>query len=143
MVDAPSVASVFDSELVKHGQICRLRAYALSYSGTDSDEGYVTQSGSDSWFYGMLQPVNGKFGGKDYKYLEQGAIKINDGVLYMSGSISIDDNKKYKIFLGSPALTSCYELVEGGNVTPLISGVDIYKKAYVRFLNGGSFVGQY
>lgn len=144
MVDADDSKDVFNDTITDNGQLCRLKTFVPSYSGTSYDDAYWTQSGADFWFYGMRQPIDTSMGGQDRKFFEQGVITLGDSKLYVPGSIEFDGLCKYKLFIGgSPSITTPYEIIPNGVINWNISGVDIYKKLYIRLLNGGSFVGQY
>lgn len=144
MVTPGNIGSVFDDTVTEHGARIRMRTYVPAFSGTLYNTPYLTTSGVDIWFQGLHLPVDAKYGGKDYAALQQGRIQINDSKLYIPGSIPIDDANHYKFFIGgSPAVTPVYSLVDLGNITYGISGVDVYKKCYIRILNGGSFVDEY
>ena len=144
MASSSDSIGVFNNTVTQNGQLCRLRTYKQSYSGTDYDDSYISKSGTDFWFFGMKQPIDNRFGGLDYKYLEQGMIKLDDSKLYVPGSIPINSDYKYKLFIGgSPSITEPFEIIENGVIPWNISGVDIYKKVYVKILNGGSFANEY
>lgn len=144
MVSVTDVQDKFEDTVTVNGVLIRMRTYVPSYSGTDYDNAYVTASGSDAWFMGMQQPLDIRNGGKDYKFIQQGLIQFDDSKVYIPGSISITSANKYKLWLGgSPSITTPYEIVENGVIPWNISGVDIYKKVYIRILNGGSFSNEY
>lgn len=145
MMGIPTDAgSEFNKTVTNFGEKVRLRTYLQSFSGAAYDDPFVTTSGNDLWFYGMIQPLDVNTGGEDYKYLQAGVIRFNDSRLFVPGSVTLDEKNKYKLFIGgSPSVTTPYEIVPNGVIPWNVSGTEVYKKVYVRILNGGSFVNEY
>ena len=89
----------------------------------------------------MPFPLLGKGGGEDYKLLQQGALQMNDKKIFMMPNINMS-GASIKLGIGSPAPIEFSVLPIGVEVHS-IQGVDVYKKAYIRLLNNGSFLGEY
>jgi hypothetical protein len=104
---------------------------SVDYSGTDYDEEYYPVGSATSiTCAGLMFPVRGDMAGEDYKYLEQGTVQVGDSKLFVPGSVDFNNNAL--ITYGG----NDYKILEGGVVPQNISGVNIFKKVFVRLLAG-------
>lgn len=139
---ATELKTDFD-EVLKYGDLIRLKYFNISYGAGSyyDDDISLTQSGTDLWTSGLIQPVTSKQGSTDALLLQQGKILIGDKKVYVNGETQTSGLGPIKIGLGSPPQE--YHILEDGNVTQWdINGSPIYKKVYCRYLVNGSFVGE-
>src|SRR3989304_9942739 len=105
----------------------------VAYSGSDYDEPYfLSASGTTVSGLGMFQPVSGKLGGGEFKYLEAGIIKYNDQKLFTHGSLTLQSNSLITDSNGSVWKV----LNEPGVAEWSVLGSVIYKSSFVRLING-------
>jgi len=121
------------------GTAFTLRHFSFTLLGSaDYDIGSaVSQSGTDIAGQGFIQPINAVTAGTEFKYLEQGAINLNDKVLFFSGSIDTAGDLMQFAINGS-----IYKTVPDGILEWSHSGLTVYKKAHLQILNAGSFSQQ-
>jgi hypothetical protein len=143
MVQATELQTDFQALANDIGLPIRIKYYSLTFSGADYDStGYLTQSGNNVWVSGVVQPMGGKNSSEDYKLLEQGRILLNDSKLYVNGSVSlIPVSGIVKVGLGSPTPVE-YQVLDAGVQGWRLGNTIVYQKAYIRILNGGSFIGE-
>ncbi len=128
-------------EILKYGEPVRFKYYNVSSIGEYDDDVILTQSGTDTWASGLVQPIDAQGGGIDAVLLQQGMIKENDSKIYVLGSVQTSGLGNIKIGLGSPNFEE-YEMLDRGTIQWVVNGSPVYKKLYVRFLTGGSFIGE-
>jgi len=80
-------------------------------------------------------------GGADVKLLQQGAIILDDSIVYLPGSI-VGLNEYVKIGLGSPPSAEYAMVANVGDIPFYIGSEIVYHKIYVRKLNTGSFISE-
>lgn len=116
----------------------RFQYYSTTFSGANYDNAYRTKSGSDVWLNCMHFPVKAT----QPQFLQQGLVNIGDHKLYVHGSVYFDEN--VKIGLGSPVNAGSVFVVGTGGIEewPAFGGV-VYRKAYIKVLNNGSFLNEY
>lgn len=131
----------FSGAVAEYGELIRIKHYLDSYSGAAYDNAYLTTSGTDNWVKGMHFPVATRFGGEDYKLVEQGRIQLDDRKLFIDPSVNLS-GIAVKIGIGSP-VSAEYAVRDKGVHVQEIEGVQIYKKAFIRILNTGSFPNEY
>ena len=137
MAIANELQTTFD-EVLKYGDLVRLKYYNVSFVGSYYDDGVtLTQSGSDLWASGLIQPI----GASDSVLLQQGKILNDDVKVYIGGNIQTSGLGPIKVGLGSPP-TEHTILSDGQTIQWDVNGSAIYKKMYCRYLTNGSFVGE-
>lgn len=141
MNEGTDLAQDFSGAVATYGELVRVKYYVDSFSGADYDNHYLTASGTNSWVKGVHFPIASRMGGEDYKLLQQGRILLDDRKLFLDPSVNLS-GATIKVGLGSPVRDEYSVLPDGVSVFSL-QGVSIYKKAYLRLLNSGSFIGEY
>lgn len=122
-----------------------LRKYIDTYSGADYDVGFPTATGN--WISGetMVFPIKSDSAGTDSKYLEQGRINLNDSKMFLAGSINLildsASGGRYKIEI--PIGGSVFKILPEGIINYPSVGSPIFRKAYIRVLNNGSFLNEH
>ena len=110
--------------------------------GSVWDDDITLTSGTDTWTSGIVFSVNNLFGTSEATLLEQGLIRPSDRRIYVSGGVSFTGSTdQIKIGLGSPPLEE-YHIVPVGVNEKEVAGTIIYKKAFIRRLTNGSFIGE-
>lgn len=129
------------NEAIRYGDKCRVRYYSRTFNtGSYDDDFAITRSGTELWVSGLLMPIDSNRGSIDAILVEQGRLLLNDVKLFVEGSL--DTSGIIKIGLGSPTPNEEYSMVpEGINAYNLLGSI-IYKKVYLRVLQGGSFIGE-
>lgn len=138
MVDPSSIGADFASVLSEAGLPLRFRYFTKAYPGGGSyydDDVTLTQSGSDLWISGVVQPIQEPKGNVEAGLFQQGLLTTNDVRLYVAGSIGTSGT--WKVGLGSPARAE-YGLINDGATAWEVGGTTIYKKLYCRVLQTGS-----
>ena len=128
-------------EVQKYGQLVRLKYFNSSFgagSYYDDDE-VLTQSGTDLWISGVVQPIDQSRGSNDAGLIEQGELLSNDTKLYIEGTIGTSG--ALKIGLGSPPSNE-YSIIDKGVVSWSVNDEPIVKKVYIRRLTTGSLPGE-
>ncbi|MHA1868750.1 MAG: hypothetical protein ACTSXD_11960 [Candidatus Heimdallarchaeaceae archaeon] len=143
MTIASELSKDFNSVL-KYGEQIRIKYYNVSYSAGSyyDDDVTLTKSGSDLWTSGLVQPLDKTTGGYDALLLQQGKITLDDKKVYINGSIQTSGTGPIKIGIGSPPDREYQIMNEGQTIQWTVNGSPIYKKVYLRFLPGGSFIGE-
>jgi len=143
MVNPVSYRETLNKFILKNGELSRLQYFTSSFNtGSYDDENAPSQSGADVWVRTIVQPVNVR-DSSDRNFLEQGIITHKDQRAWFVGSIDFfpGDVTLTKVGLGSPTTTQ-YKLLDEGVTEWKISGVPVYKKAFFRELNNGSWLGE-
>ena len=128
-------------EVLKYGQLIRIKYFNPSYGAGSyyDDDITLTQSGSDLWISGVVQPIDASRGSSDTVLLEQGKILTNDTKLYVEGATNTSGT--FKIGLGSPP-SSEYSILREGIITWDVNAEPIVNKLYIRRLTNGSLMGE-
>jgi hypothetical protein len=139
---ASGIRTTFD-EMVLNGTIIRFKYFNCSYSGADYDDAVVySQSGNDVWTSGLFYPIKAKRGSYEAFLLEQGRLTYKDKVLYIRGTI--DTSGTWQVGIGSPSpATEEYAMIEDGVVAYPVKNEIVYKKIFIRNLQGGSIVSPF
>lgn len=142
MTAAIQVRSDFDNFVTRYGMPMRLKYYVSSTSGAVYDDDVsLAASGAAVWCWGRKNALQTATGGADAKLLQQGAIILDDSILYLPGSLT-GLNEYVKMGIGSP-ITAEYAMVANVGDIPFYIGSEIvYHKLYVRKLNTGSFISE-
>jgi len=131
-------------EVLKYGQQLRIKYYTPNWGAGSyyDDDITLTQSGSDLWISGVVQPIDSSRGSSDAILLEQGKILMNDSKIYIDGSTQTGSGDlQLKIGLGSPVATE-HSIAYEGVISWPINAEPIVKKVYIRNLPNGSLVGE-
>jgi hypothetical protein len=137
----------FDKAVEKAGKPIRIRYFSLEPGSVWDDEVTLTEvTGSEIWTSGVVMPLSNRYASEDVNLLEQGKLRNQDQKIYVNGSLDftgVGSNFKVKIGMnGSPTQTDNYTMVPIGGVPFEAEGTQIYKKAYIRRLTNGSFIGE-
>lgn len=126
------------------GNGAKVRFRYFNISGADSgydDDVVLTQSGTDYWTSGLIQPLDRRFGSNDAMQLEQGKLLTDDKRLYVLGNVPTSGT--FKIGIGSPTIENEYALIQNGVIEwPLGNNEGTYKKLYIRNLTTGSLMNE-
>lgn len=130
-------------EILNYGEPIRIKYYNVSYNSSDGydDDITLTQSGTDTWCSGLVQPIDQSRGSADAVLLQQGKLLTNDSKIYVLGSVQTSGLGNIKVGIGSPNVEE-YQFINNGAIQWVVNGSPIYKKIYVRFLTNGSFIGE-
>jgi len=136
----------FAKILGKAGDQIRIRYFTGSIGSVWDDDKRLVKSGADLWTSGVVLPINTYRGSTDSLLMEQGLLTTADKRLFIHGSLFLTGSNagsdlKVKIQIGSPTGDEYHLIPEGGIVIPY-AGTDIYKKAYIRMIAGGSLIGE-
>jgi len=126
------------AQIIQFGQRIRVRHFDVAFPGGGSyfdDDLTLTQSGTDLFISGILQPMDATEGSNEAILMEQGKMLQADAKLYIAGSI--DTSGTFRIGLGSPPGLELAP-VDNGIIPWSVEGVNIYKKIYLRVLPTGS-----
>jgi len=133
------------SQVLKYGEQIRFKYYNTSFgagSYYDDDVSY-TQSGTDFWTSGLVQPIDKVTGGYDSLLLQQGKITVDDKKCYVLGTVQTSGLGPIKIGMTGSPTTRQYEILnDGQTISWNVNGSSVYKKIYCRFLANGSFIGE-
>lgn len=134
--------NAMNSIIRKGGRTISIKYY-LQTTGSIYDEAIsLNQSGNTIWTSGVLFTLDPN-SSQDKILLEQGKIGIGDIKLY-TNPIFYDfagSTLQTKIGIGSPS-SEYYSLIPVGANAQEMAGTDIYKLAYLRKLQTGSFIGE-
>jgi len=127
-------------QILKYGKVCRFRFFSESGASTGYDDDVsLTQSGTDYFTSGLIQPIKDTRGSTDGVLLEQGKILTNDIKLYVAGDVPTSGT--WRVGIGSPTIGNEYSFIPLGNETWDLND-SVYKKLYVRVLPNGSLQGE-
>ena len=142
MTTASDLIQKFNNGL-QYGEQIRFKYYNQIATGDYDDDTTLTQSGTDFWVSGVVQPINTNQYSSDALLLEQGKILQDDKKLYVEGTVQTSGLGPIKIGLNGSSTTEQYRILEDGQITDwTINGTIIYKKLYLKYLTNGSFVGE-
>ncbi len=143
---ANSLQKGFDKINSLAGKQIIIRYYSGAVDSVYDDERTLVISGTTFFGSGIIMPLDASRGSQDSILLEQGKLQDNDKKLFVSGNtLFTGSDHMAKIFLGSQTLLgsiAAYSLVERGTFAPEVEGISVYKKAYIRLLPTGSFIGE-
>lgn len=140
MVSATDLRVHANEIIDEFGESCLVASFTSTYSGASYDVEYLTPNGS-SWVTCAHYPIAGVKGrnSAENRYLEEGRLETNDRVVFFKGTTIIDGNSKLGI--GSPTPIQ-HKILDMGILDLTIGGTIVYRKAYARQLNNGSWVNQ-
>lgn len=130
------------SEALRHqitlaGRPLRIRYYTETIGSVWDDERILSLSGTDIYISGIIQKIDSTKGSEDQVLQEEGRIKFDDSKMFVAGSI--DTTSGARIFtISISGLNTVYREITQGAIMPQYYGDNIYKKLYLRFLEGGS-----
>jgi len=133
------------NEMLGYGEQVRFKYYNTSFGAGSSydDDTTLSQSGTDTWISGIVQPISSNQYSSDALLLQQGKILKDDKKLYVAGDVQTSGLGPVKIGLNGSPTTEQYRILEDGQVTEWgVNGSLIYKKVYLKYLTNGSFVGE-
>ena len=129
-------------QALKYGEKVRIRYFSISGgSAIYDDDGVLTQTGTDTWTSGLVQPVAPTRSSQDSVLLAQGKILQNDLKMFVDGAV--DTSGLWRVGVGSanpPARE--YSLLPEGIIAHGINGSIVYKTCYIRYLSNGSMFGE-
>jgi hypothetical protein len=127
-------------QILANGKVCRFRYFAESGADAGYDDDVVlTQTGTDYFTSGLVQPIKDRFGSADAILLQQGKILNNDLKLYVLGDVPTSGT--FKVGIGSPTIENEYSRIPDGTEQWDLDGA-VYKKLYLRVLPTGSIDGE-
>jgi len=142
MTTASNLVDKFD-KLLGYGEQVRVKYYNTQDTGDYDDDITLTQSGTDLWVSGVVQPISSNQYSSDALLLEQGKILMDDKKLYVAGNTQTSGLGPIKIGLNGSPTSKQYRILTDGQVTEWgVNGSAIYKKLYIKYLTNGSFVGE-
>lgn len=140
MVSAITLRNQFMNALNENSDKLRFKYFTGSVSPDSyNDEQKLTQSGSDLWTSGCIQPIKTVQGSNDAVLLEQGKIKTTDKKVFIPGTIITTGI--IKIGVGSP-IQNENSIVPDGDIPWNVNGSIVYKILYMRELPTGSLSGE-
>jgi hypothetical protein len=133
----------FNNIVSKGGVNCNF-IYLDKVLGSVWDDDVSLSLGSSLWASGVIFPLNGTNSSKDFVLVEQGLLRPNDLKLYVSGGVDFNmyaGSDMMKIQIGSPSGDKYFVIPEGVQSWG-VTNTSIFKKAYIRRLQLGSFLGE-
>lgn len=136
MVNPTSQREDFEQVLNSYGTVVTFTKHLITYSGLYNEALY--QAGSNTTTSGMalFQPI----GPQDVQILPQGQVSLYPRIMFVHGSIDLTGDSQVLDVTGSS-----YEIIPGmGVFDHVVSGVIVYRKAYVRAMIGSEleYAGQ-
>jgi hypothetical protein len=129
-------------QALKYGEQVRFRYFSISGgSGAYDDDIVITQSGTDTWTTGLVQPLSPGRSSHDAVLMAQGKILQNDIKVYVDGAFNTSGTWRVGIGSANPP-TREYSMLPEGTVAWGINGSIVYKTLYVRALTTGSMIGE-
>jgi len=142
MTISESLSNGFNSLMSKSGKPITIKYYLNTIGSVYDDEVTLTEiTGSRLNISGIVMPISNKYGSEDVNLLEQGKLRTQDQKLYVNGSIDFTgagSNISTKIIMSNDT----YTIIPIGGIPYEVENTQIYKRAYVRILNNGSFIGE-
>lgn len=130
------------SMINSYGSIIRIRYFNKAFaagSWSYDDEITLSQSGSDFWTSGVVQPIRDARGSHEAELLQQGLIRINDSKLYVIGTVNTSGT--WRVGIGSPP-TNEYVSAKAGVESWSLNGSPVYKTLFITRLTTGSIMGE-
>lgn len=129
------------AEILDHGVTCRIKQYTASGANAGYDDDVVlSASGTAVWATGLALPVTGLKSSSEALLLQQGRLLSADLKVFFAGTVSLS-GAAVKVGVGSPAPIEHYVVPDGVTVFS-VNNEAVYKKAYLRRLTTGSFIGE-
>ena len=136
----------FDNLIDKAGRQVIIRYYSGAVDSVYDDELTLAISGTTFFGSGIVMPLSNRRGSEDSILLEQGKLQDGDKKLYVSGNtLFTGSNHMAKVFIGSKTLLAsvpAYSVIDRGTYAPEAEGIPVYKRAFIRLLPTGSFIGE-
>lgn len=124
------------NKTLNYGDRVRIKYFSISGGSADYDDVITySQSGSDLWTSGLVQPFDTSKGSYDAVLMEQGRLTENSIKMYLKGSETTSG--LFQIGVGSPVRRE-YKVIENGVINWDSQGTVIYKKVYLDYLQTGS-----
>ncbi len=136
----------FDNLLKQAGRQVMIRYFSGAVDSVYDDELDLVISGAEFFGSAVVMPLSNRRGSEDSILLEQGKLQDGDMKIYVSGNtLFTGSDHMAKVFLGSKTLLATvpsYSLVDTGTYAPQVEGINVYKRAFIRLLPTGSFIGE-
>ena len=123
----------------EYGNPVRMRYFNKAFvTGSYDDQITLTQSGTDTWISGLVQPI-----GKSEQHLvQQGLLLTNDLVMYVDGGINVSGTWRVGIGSASPPTGEFVPLENNLVNSPNINGSVMYRMLFLRRIPTGSIFGE-
>ena len=116
--------------------------YFTETVGSVWDDDVALTFDSATWTSGVILPLDTREGSTDSVLVQQGKLIEQDMRLYVNGSLAFTgSDTQMKVQTGSPS-GEAYSLIPEGGITYQATGVNVYKKVYLRRLTNGSLIGE-
>ncbi len=136
----------FDKIIKQAGRQIIIKYYSGAVDSVYDDELNLVISGNTFFGSAVVMPLSNQRGSEDSILLEQGKLQDNDKKIYVSGNtLFTGSDHMAKVFIGSKTLLAtvpAYSLVDRGTYAPEVEGINVYKRAFIRLLPTGSFIGE-
>ena len=140
MVTAAEMRTDVDN-ILQNGEVVRFRYFNISGATANYDDDVtLTQSGSDIYTSGLIQPINDPTSSFEARLVQEGRLTTNDFRLYINGTVQTSG--LLKVSIGSPTFVNSYALLDDGVQNWTIGQESVYKKLLLRFLTNGSLQGE-
>lgn len=124
MVTANDMRSTFEDIINTHGEPMVFYQHSSSFDDT-YDEASLTLTGSVTGSAYWL-PVSEARNGQDFKYIEQGVVKMDDIKVFFKSGISLGESDIVSI----PSLSGSFSVIR--KFDWVVDGQFVYHKAYFR-----------
>ena len=125
-------------QLLSQSQSVRIRYFNVSGADANYDDDVVlTQSGTDFWASGLVQPLDLQRGSYDAVLVEQGKLLQNDLKCYVPHTVETSGTWRIGIGSSNPPKRE-YAITDGGIISWTPFGEIVYQKLYLRYLTTGS-----
>lgn len=128
----------------QYGKIFRIRYFDEQHDDADyDDQPALLKSGADIYVSGLIFPIAGARGSREYTLLEQGKILTDDSTAFFTGDVNFESADQIKIGIGSPVSTgSEFMLIPNTINSYEVAGEIVYKKIFIRRLTTGKLPGE-
>lgn len=124
------------------GTPIRVNYYTSTIGSVWDDDTTYTISGASVWTSGVVLDINATRGSEDSVLLEQGKIFNGDIRLFVHGSLVMTGSHfAVRIQVGSPTGIQ-YSMIEQGGHQSVMSSNPIFKKVFLRQLQGSTLFGE-
>ena len=124
------------------GTPIRVNYYTSTIGSVWDDDATYTISGNSVWASGIVLPINATRGNSDATLLEQGKIINGDIKLFVHGSLVMTGSHfAIRVQIGSPAGNQ-YSMITDGPIQASMSNTPVYKKVFLRRLQGSTLYGE-